>query len=183
MVSKAVAVAVAAMHAQGGGGNGGGGGAGGRVIKDKVFSNVRKFDQDENLWEDCAYDFKVALSTQSPEMKKTFEDVENYLGNLDAGTVISLNAQRSEKPNIKQRAAEIFQILVFKTNGEAKLMVKTVEGQDGIRAWQKLHKHHHRRTFAKSIRDHREILYPKPLKHMGEVVAAATEWEGKVTKV
>ena len=62
-------------------------------------------------------------------------------------------------------------------------MVKTVEGQHGIRAWQKLHKHYHRRTFAKRIRDHREILYPRPLKHMGEVVVAVTEWEDKVTKV
>ncbi len=74
MVSKAVAVAVSAMHAQGGGGNGGGGGTGGRVIKDKAFSDVRKFDKGENLWEDWAYDFKVALSTQSPEMKKTLEE-------------------------------------------------------------------------------------------------------------
>ena len=58
-----------------------------------------------------------------------------------------------------------------------------MEGQDGIRAWQKLHNHYHRRTFAKSIRDHREILYPKPLKHMGEVVVKVTEREDKVTKV
>ena len=50
----------------------------------------------------------------------------------------------------------------MKTDGEAKLMVKTVEGQDWIKAWQKLHKHCHRRAFAKSIRDHREILYPRP---------------------
>ena len=52
MVSKAVAVAVAAMHAQGGGCNGGGGGAVGRVIKEKAFSEVRKFDRGDNLWED-----------------------------------------------------------------------------------------------------------------------------------
>ncbi len=112
MVSKAVAVAVAAMHAQGGGGNGGGGGAGGRAIKDKAFSDVRKFAKGENLWEDWAYDFKVALSTQSPKMKKTFEDVENYQGDLHVGTVVSLNPERAEKLNIKQRAAEICQILV-----------------------------------------------------------------------
>ncbi len=52
--SKAVAVAVAAMHAQGVGGSGGGGVAGGRAIKDKAFSDVRKFDNGENLWEDWA---------------------------------------------------------------------------------------------------------------------------------
>ena len=113
MVSKAVAVAVAAMHAQGSGGNGGGGGAGGRVIKDKAFSNVRKFDKGENLWQDWAYDCKVAISTQSPEMKKTLEDVENYQGDVAVGTVISLNPERAEKLNIKQRPADTFQILVL----------------------------------------------------------------------
>ncbi len=79
---------------------------------------------------------------------------------MDVGTVISLNPERAEKLNIKQWAAEIFQILVLKTDGEAKLMDKTVEGQDGIRAWLKLHNHYHRRNFAKSIRDHKEIPDP-----------------------
>ena len=116
-------------------------------------------------------------------MKKTLKDVENYQGYLDVGTVISLNPERAEKLNIKQRAAQIFQIHVLKTDREAKLMVKTVEGQDGIRAWQKLHKHYHRRILAKSIRDHKEILYPRPLRHTGEVMVAVMDWEDKVAKV
>ncbi len=46
--------------------------------KDKAFSDVRKFESGEKLREGWADDFKVALSTQKPEMKKTLEDVENY---------------------------------------------------------------------------------------------------------
>ncbi len=110
--------------------------------------------------QDLAYVFEVALSAQGPEMKKTLEDVENYQGDLDVDKVISLNPARAEKLNIKHRAAEIFQILVLKTHGEAKVMVKTVDEQDGIRAWQKLRKQYHRRTIAKSIRDHRKTFTP-----------------------
>ena len=62
MVSTAVAVPVAAMHAQGGGGNGGGGGAGGRVIKDKAFSDVRKFDKGDNL---CGRNGRPTLKSPS----------------------------------------------------------------------------------------------------------------------
>ncbi len=69
-------------------------GAAGRVIKDKAFSDVRKFAKVKNFLEDWACDFKVVLSTQSPEMKKTPEDVEKYQGDLDVGTVISLNPDR-----------------------------------------------------------------------------------------
>ena len=70
-------------------------------------------------------------------------------------------------------------MLVLKTDGEAKLMVKSVLGSDGIRAWQKLHKDYHRRTFAKAVRDHREILYPKALRRMDEVMIGVMEREGQ----
>ncbi len=62
MVSKAVAVAVAALHAQGGGGNGGGGGAGGQVLKGKACSDVRKFDKGDNL---CGRNGRPTLKSPS----------------------------------------------------------------------------------------------------------------------
>ncbi len=55
--------------------------------------------------------------------------------------------------------------------------------QDGIRAWHKMYKHYHRRTFAKADRDHWKILYPRPLRLGSEVVAAVMGQEGKVITV
>ncbi len=62
-------------------------------------------------------------------------------------------------------------------------MVKIVEDQDGIRAWDKFRRHHHRKTFAKAVRDHRVILHQRPLTNMNEVVTAVMDWMDKVTKV
>jgi ubiquitin len=63
------------------------------------------------------------------------------------------------------------------------LLVKSGTEEDGIKAWQKLYRHYHRKTFARAIRDHREILYPRPLRYMSEVPTAVMEWEDKLTKV
>ena len=41
------------------------------------------------------------------------------------------------KLEIERRAAELFEIMCLTTEGEAKLIVKSVEDQDGIAAWQK----------------------------------------------
>ncbi len=86
--------------------------------------------------------------------------------------VRTTDPQSAEKMNLSLKSADLLQVLILKTGGEAKLMVKSVANQDGIRAWQKLYGHCHRKTFAKAIRDHREILYPRPLKLMSEVMTA-----------
>ncbi len=76
---------------------------------------------------------------------------------VDLAGTIAMDPERAERINLTMRSAELFQVLVLKTEGEAKLLVKSVRGEDGIRAWQMLHRHYHRKTFAKSMRDHREI--------------------------
>ncbi len=59
------------------------------------------------------------------------------------------------------------------------MMAKAVAEQNGIRAWQQLHKHYHRKGFAKAVRDHWEILFPRLVKLSSEVMAAVMEWEDK----
>ncbi len=46
-------------------------------------------------------------------------------------------------------------------------MVKSVTDNHFIRSRQNLHKHHHRKTFAKAVRDHREISYPRTFEAHG----------------
>lgn len=52
-----------------------------------------------------------------------------------------------------------------------------------MRAWQKLYHHFHRKTFAKAMRDYREVLYGRRLKKMEDVVVAVTQWEDRLRKV
>lgn len=45
--------------------------------------------------------------------------------------------------------------------GEAKFMVRNTPSQDGIQAWHRLHRHYKRRTFARVLRVHKEVMHPK----------------------
>ena len=40
-----------------------------------------------------------------------------------------------------------------------------------------------RNTFAKAIRDHSEVVYPRPLRDLHEVVNGVMEWEERVTSM
>ena len=177
--------AAANVPAAGGGGQGGQGGHGGngRVIREKGFAEVAKLTKGQDQWEDWSYDFRIALSTMSPEMRRTLDVIQDYPTELDLQTTIDLDPERAGRINLTMRAAELFQILVLKTDGEAKLLVKSVPSEDGVRAWQMLHKHYHRKTFAKAIRDHREVMYPKPIRELAEVVKGIMEWEERATRL
>ena len=153
------------------------------MLREKGFAEVAKLTKGQDQWEEWSYDFRVALSTMSPEMRLTLDVFQDYPTELDLAATTALDVERAEKLNLAMRSAELFQILVLKTDGEAKLLVKSVPREDGLRAWQLLHKHYHRKTFAKAIRDHREVLYPKPIKELAEVVKGIMEWEERATRL
>ena len=69
------------------------------------------------------------------------------------------------------------------TEGEAKLMVKAVDTHDGVLAWQKLYRHFNRRTLARILRAHREVMHPKGQKDMTNLISAILEWEDKWRKM
>jgi hypothetical protein len=69
LIAKAVATALAGAQVAT---NGVGGGGGGSVIKEKVFSDVSRFEKGECFWKDWSYDYKIARGTQSPEMLRRY---------------------------------------------------------------------------------------------------------------
>ena len=147
--------AAAAVPVPGEGGRGGGGGGQhSRVLREKGFADVSKLSRGQEQWADWSYDFRIAMATMSPEMRRLLEAIQDYPEDMDHEATSRLDPEQAERMNLPLRAAELFQILVLKTDGEAKLLVKSVPREDGIRAWQVLHKHYHRKTFAKAIRDH-----------------------------
>ncbi len=116
LIAKVFAAAAAGVQA----GGGLGGGSGKAIVR-------------------RSYDLTVAFGTQSPDLQKMLDVIEEHTGELDLNKAKALGPTRADRMNSAQRSAE-FQILVFKTDGEAKLIVKsvgnqeTVGNQDGIRA-------------------------------------------------
>ena len=178
IIVKAVSAAVGAAH-EGGRGAGNGGG---RVLKEKAYQEVGKLTRGQEQWAERAYDFKIATSTMSTEVKRVKETIETKDEKMNVKKIWDADAGKVAAVGLEQRGAELFQILVLKTDNEAKLLVKSV-GEDGFRAWQMPFKHYHRKTFAKAIKDHREVMHSKPLRTMLEVVGGVVEWEDKVRRL
>ena len=189
-IARAVSAAMVAARAgeatatptDNNGGERGGGGSNTRVLREKGFSEVPKLSG-QDQYADWSYDFRIAMATMSPQMRKLLEGIQELPQDMDLESTYAADPAKAEKMNLPLRAAELFQILVLKTDGEAKLLVKSVPQEDGLRAWQVLYRHYHRKTFAKAIRDHREVLYPKALKELAEVVRGIMEWEEKLCRL
>jgi hypothetical protein len=175
---------MAAVTARAGGQREAGGGGGGRrTINDKGFNRVAKFSHGEGEWSDWSFDFKVALGAQSPEMKQTIEVVEKLPEMVTQDQVRQMDEGRADRIGLEKLSTELYEILVLATEGEAKLMVKTVDTNDGLLAWQKLYGHYNRRTLTRILRAHREVLHPKGQKDMTNLISAIMEWEEKWRKM
>ena len=112
-----------------------------RTIWDKGFNRVSKFAQGESAWPEWAFDFKTALGTQSVEMKEYLDVVEQRAEIMTQDAAIQLDVERARRINFTKINAELYEILVILTEGEAKMMVKATAAGDGVQAWSRLQKH------------------------------------------
>ena len=107
----------------------------------------------------------MILVTESPEMLKILRAIEARPGadEFETKTVRSHDEQRADQMELKRQSQEPFEVLAMITEGEAKLRARNVLTQDGIVAWQRLYRHHNRRTMARVLRMHKEAMHPKPV--------------------
>ena len=137
-----------------GGGKGGGSGGGGfrrdrNVLGGKDFEGMKKFEGGEQAWRDWSYDYKMLIETRTPELVKAMKFAENEKDEMKADdleeklkeTVRREGGTDEEKyDDLETMARELFRWLVLKTDGEAKMLVKSVESGDGLVAWKRIHK-------------------------------------------
>ena len=145
IIVKAVSAAVGAAHEGGRGAENGGG----RVLKAKAYQEVGKLTRGQEQWAEWAYDFKIATGTMSTEVKRVMETIETKDEEMDVKKIWDADPGKAAAVGLEQRGAELFQILVLKTDNEAKLLVKSVQGEDGFRTWQMLFKHYHRKRLRR----------------------------------
>jgi hypothetical protein len=169
-----------------GGGQGGGQGQGQgqrRTLKLDEFKRVDKFSHGEENWKTWAADFKVSLGTQCPGMRDLLRKCESHPTIVTTDDVIREQQELAKEINLGRTTEELYEVLYLMTENEAKLIVKAVENQDGLVAWQRLHSHFNRRTLARVLRCHREVMHPKTQKELGGLVTAIMEWEEKWRKM
>lgn len=121
-----------ANHGMPSGGRGEGGGGGRKVIHGKTFSRMAKFSKGEENWKDWSFDFGVTLDSASSDMKETLRVIETVQEDMDVEKVTALDTERAANMNLNKLSKELYEVLVMLTEGEAKMMVRTVRNNDGI---------------------------------------------------
>ena len=142
-----------------------------RTICPKAFNRLQKFGKGEDSWKDYNFELGVILGSESPDMLETLKFMETSADEMDAVTIRAMDESRADRMDIEKVSKELYEVLVVTTEGEARLMVRNIAAQDGIKAWHRLYLHYNRRTFARVLRMHREAMHPKPVKDMEALIS------------
>ena len=61
---------------------------------------------------------------------------------FNTATVRTHDESKADLMELEKQSKEFLEVLAMTTEGEAKLMVRSVTSQDGSVAWQRLYRHH-----------------------------------------
>ena len=121
---------------------------------------------------------KIAVGAQCPEMRILMDFVEGG-GEKSLAAIMSEDPEGSQGGRyvgLEKVTTELYEMLVLVTEGEAKLLVKSVAECEGLVAWSRLRTRYNRRTLARLMRVHRDVMYPKAAKTVKDLIAAILEW-------
>ena len=88
----------------------------------------------------------MALRSQSVEMKEYLDVVEKQPEIVTQDKAVKFDVERSNRMGFVKMNAELYEILVIMTLGQANTMVKATAARDGVQAWSCIRKHHNKRT-------------------------------------
>ena len=176
-ISAAVATALQAR----GDGQVGGGRRKQRTIMEKDFRRVDKFDGNEKNWKAFEFDFRIAMKAISPGVVEVMDQVALTSSVVTGEKMEEHDALAYE--GMKERGAELFEVLCLLTSGGAKLMIREAQDNDGFAAWQILARTFGRKTLASSLRKYREAVNPTQAKETSDIVGAITRWESAMREL
>ena len=162
---------------------GAGDGGGSRKVSLKAFTRMTKFSKGEEDFKDWNFDFAVALGSECPELLQNLKVIETMPEEMTTRSVYDLDVDRADRMGLDKLSKELYEVLVMVTEGEAKMMIRSVPDQDGILAWHRLYRHYNRKTLARVLRIHREAMHPKPSSDIGNLISNIVEWEDKWTRM
>ena len=180
-LQAAIAAAVSTALQARGEGHGGGGGKKRRVIVEKDFRSIDKFDGVEKNWKSFEFNFRIAMRSIAPRVVEAMDKVA-----ATSGVVTGLKMEEHDGlayEGMEELGAELFEVLCMRTSGSAQLMIREAQDGDGFAAWQILSKTFGRKTLANSLRKYREAVNPTQAKEMSDVVGAITRWENAMKEL
>jgi hypothetical protein len=183
-----------------GGGKGGGGNEGRKTGREenlggKAFEIFRLFAGGEAEWHEWSTDLSVLVATRSMTMREVMKKVKDLAKTeKEVMTCAEVKAEMvksddefedddrlEELKGVEKMSRELYMWLRLRTEGEAKLVVGSLEEEDGIMAWGKLHTKYSQKTMSRLMRLQQDCMYPEVVK-VGELVEKLLQWEEKWEK-
>ena len=105
--------------------------------------------------------------------------VDRAAGEAMVTAVKAKTDRECEMVSMENRASSkaFYEVLYTLTTGEAKAIVRNVDDEDGFMAWRMLQKQYDRRTLARTLKRYKDLMSPKQVGHVSEVMAAVASWE------
>jgi len=138
------------------------------------FISCPQFNGKLENWEDFQFKFRRAIRSQSASAHNCMSQVEGQETVVDDDLDVNVS---------KETSATFFDILCQHVEGEALMVIKSVEGFHGFEAWRRLHRKYSPRTLARRLRLLMAVVNPGRVKNAGEIQAGLTLWEGKVKQL
>ena len=112
----------------------------------KDFQRIVKFSGGalgEAQWRMWAMDMKMIINSVHPSLVKVLNMVEasrnkNEVNGIEAERVLVEEQLEDEYRGLQAKSTELYEIVYLLTDGEAKLLIMSAAGGDGVRAWQLL---------------------------------------------
>ena len=134
---------------------------------------LANFDGTAASWTNWSFGFKVAVKSVCTRAFELLNAAERYTGEA-TDEVLEV-----DEGNAKEISGEIYGLLCQYLSGESMTIIKGVPDCQGLWAWQRLHRKFSPRTMARAIRVMSEVMNPGHIKHVKDVEAGLTVWEGK----
>ena len=105
------------------------------------------------------------------EMMKTKEVSPNHVGLY------------SSDGELSKASKELYEVLCQLTGGQAKSLMRGIDGSDGLRAWRALHTTYARDTLARTLRLYREVINPTQCTSADHIITGIGKWETKLKEL
>ncbi len=100
------------------------------MIRDEASSDCRKFEKGDDAWMGSGLRLQNGPRNEESRNAEDARIIEEFPDELDIKKVRAMDPPMAEKMNLAQGSTELFQVLILQTDGEAKLIVKSVADQD-----------------------------------------------------
>jgi hypothetical protein len=150
-----------------------------RNLEEKSYRRIEKFLTGEPEWQEFTFDMLVTTRALNPEiayhmetMMKMKEVSPDHLDNL----------YRTDR-DISKASKELYEVLCQLTGGQAKSLMRGIDGSDGLRAWRVLHTTYARDTLARTLRLYREVINPTQCTNAEQIITVIGKWETKLKEL